>query len=265
MAQRPIFLPQNTQPFSREVNIEFQWFGGFARSQQQKCIASLHDEANAREFGPTLEISSRSPTPLGVALSAFNLKVRIGGLPEATVEAVFQCSKVFASCGPFPEFLGMSGRDIKRDPRLRGSGPLKRFQLGDEEWRLSPKTALYDWIYVRALVQNSELSSQICGYNSFSDIAFNPERSLNCQARSAALFVALTKFGNLEKCLTGQRDFLREVYGVQTGESAKTFQASLEFGNSDGETASKTPSNSTVEPRVAQPGAPRPENTVDPD
>jgi len=179
MAQRPIFLPQNTQPFSREVNIEFQWFGGFARSQQQKCIASLHDEANAREFGPTLEISSRSPTPLGVALSAFNLKVRIGGLPEATVEAVFQCSKVFASCGPFPEFLGMSGRDIKRDPRLRGSGPLKRFQLGDEEWRLSPKTALYDWIYVRALVQNSELSSQICGYNSFSDIAFNPERSLN--------------------------------------------------------------------------------------
>src|SRR5438874_585944 len=81
MAQRPIFLPQNTQPFTREVNIEFQWFAGFARSQQQKCIASLRDRANARKCGPTLEISSKSPTPLGVALSAFNLKVRIGDLP----------------------------------------------------------------------------------------------------------------------------------------------------------------------------------------
>ncbi len=233
MAQRPIFLPLNKQPFTRKVDIEFQWFAGFARSQQQKCIASLHDRANDRKLGPTLEISSKSAASLGVALSAFNLKVRIGDLPEATVEAVFQSSKVFASCGPFPEFLGTSGRDIKQDPRLRGSGPLKRFQLGDEEWPLSPKTALYDWIYVTALVQNPELSSQIVEYNSFSDIAFNPERSLNCQARSAALFVALTKFGNVEKCLAGQRDFLREVYGVQTGESAKALQQSPDFGNTD--------------------------------
>jgi hypothetical protein len=214
MAHRPVFLPQRQQPFTRDVDVEFNWFGGFARSQQQKCIASLHEQATSRNLGPILEISSRSPNPLGVALSAFNLKVQIGNLPQASVEAVFQSSKVFASCGPFPEFIRMTGRQIKQDPRLRRSGPLKCFKLDDQEWPLLPTTAFYDWIYLNALVQNADLSDQITLYKSFSDIAFNPKRSLNCQARSAALFAALDGLGDVARVLTGQGCFLRDVYGV---------------------------------------------------
>ena len=63
-----------------------------------------------------------------------------------------------------------------------------------------PKTAFYDWLYIGALLENEQLASQVLVYDAFTDIEFNPDRSLNCQARSAALFVALARQGKLEAC-----------------------------------------------------------------
>ena len=37
-------------------------------------------------------------------------------------------------------------------------------------------------------------------FDAFTDIEFNPNKSLNCQARAAALFVAMKKLGRLEAC-----------------------------------------------------------------
>ncbi|MEW6281612.1 MAG: hypothetical protein AB1758_23580 [Candidatus Eremiobacterota bacterium] len=65
------------------------------------------------------------------------------------------------------------------------------FRFFDQDVPTRPLTAFYDWLYVRALRQNPDESEQLRGYRGFTDIAFNPARSLNCQARSAALYVAL--------------------------------------------------------------------------
>ena len=46
MAKRPIFIPNiNGNQLLIEENIDFNWFSGFAISQKQKSIESLHKNA----------------------------------------------------------------------------------------------------------------------------------------------------------------------------------------------------------------------------
>ena len=79
--------------------------------------------------------------------------------------------------------------------------------MGDA-WGLEPKTAFYDWLYVKALSQHPELAADVTSYAAFSDIEFSPKKSINCQARSVALFVSLRKRGLLEHSLSSKGDFL---------------------------------------------------------
>ena len=65
---------------------------------------------------------------------------------------------------------------------------------------LIPRTAFYDWLYINALMENADLAEQVMEYDAFTDIEFNPNKSINCQARAAALFVAMKKLGRLEEC-----------------------------------------------------------------
>lgn len=57
-------------------------------------------------------------------------------------------------------------------------------------------------IYINALIQNSDLAEQLMQYRAFTDIAFNPAKSFNCQARSAALFVSLTGTNQLRDSMS---------------------------------------------------------------
>ncbi len=59
MAERPVFKPTlKSDDFVETINIEFQWFAGFAVSQKQKSIRSLHEEAMAtHKVNKNLEIS----------------------------------------------------------------------------------------------------------------------------------------------------------------------------------------------------------------
>lgn len=53
-------------------------------------------------------------------------------------------------------------------------------------------------------------------FEGFSDIAFNPEKSLNCQARSAALYVALHQRGVLAQTLATPEAFLQALLDADT-------------------------------------------------
>ena len=55
----------------------------------------------------------------------------------------------------------------------------------------------------------AKLAAAVETYDAFTDIEFNPERSLNCQARSAALYRSLVHAGKLEEALSSQEAFLR--------------------------------------------------------
>lgn len=198
MAKRPIFLPTpHEYPFVSELSIEFTWHAGFAKSQAQKCIKSLHTAAAAMGIEPVLEISSKSAEPLGVELSAFNLMFHTK-CQSMSVESAFQGSKVFQNDGPFQDLYKVSSRQAKTDQRLKNSGSIIGFRFYEKGFPTKPLTAFYDWLYISALIQNQTLADELEQYQAFTDIAFNPKRSWNCQARSAALFVSLRQMDVLE-------------------------------------------------------------------
>lgn len=104
---------------------------------------------------------------------------------------------------------GKKINEIKRDERLKTSGELIGFNYNDVTWELEPKTLFYDWIYINSLNRNKNLSIQILDYDAFTDIEFNQEKSINCQARSAAIFVSLKKNGKLEEVLNDKKEFIK--------------------------------------------------------
>jgi hypothetical protein len=225
MAKRPIFLPGiNTAELVKEIHVDFDWHSGFSAVQKEKSIQSLHYSAKKAGVSSVLEISTKSPLPLGKELSAFNLKYKQGD-SVMVVEAAFQGSKVFQYGGPFTDMYTFSGHDVKRDTRLKNSGDLLGFDLFGDKWALEPKTAFYDWIYINAVYQNNALASQLPEFDGFSDIEFNPEKSFNCQARSAALYVSLRRLNLLEDALHDKKSYLKIVSSATNEEPPR--QSSL--------------------------------------
>lgn len=210
MAARPVFLP-SAKParLVEEVSVEFLWHKGMAPSQKKKNVAELHQAAAKRGLTPLLEVSSKSEEKLGNRLSAFNLKVELDEGGSVPLENAFQASKVFQNAGPFTELLWVEPRTAKRDDRLTSSGPLVGFKFQSQEFPLIPKTAFYDWLYIRALYPHREFLARLHDYKGFTDIEFNPAKSINCQARSCATFVSLNRLDILRQCAQSSSYFMR--------------------------------------------------------
>jgi len=215
MAQRPIFIPQaRGDAFVLTESIEFKWIAGMAVSQKQKSINSLHEAAYKRDgIQRILEISSKSREELGVKLSAFNLIISPLELDDSmSVECAFQGSKIFEHGGPYTDMFYKNPRDAKRDERLQTSGRLTAFKFFNEKWPLNPQTVFYDWLYISALQsQHVFVLKNLFEYDAFTDIEFNPKKSINCQAYSVALYVALHKRGLLKEALSSRDNFIECV------------------------------------------------------
>ena len=119
---------------------------------------------------------------------------------DDTLENIFQSAKVFANGGPYLDLLHVPPKAVKRDERLYNSGDLKAFRYQNEDFPLIPKTVFYDFIYIAA-VKNSFTADEIkeiSGYDYFTDIEFNPAKSINTQARAAAMIrLLLDEYGEL--------------------------------------------------------------------
>lgn len=216
MAERPIFTPSINGPsLVWTHSVEFKWFPGMSIKQVQKSVVSLHEAALRQlRVDKVLEISTKSLDPVGVKLSAFNLMIN-SSKRCYSVECAFQASKVFEHGGPYLDLLEVSSKEAKLDPRLKSSGHLKGFEFYKISWPLEPRTAFYDWLYINALHKHPDLSSEVLKYRAFSDIVFNPERSINCQAHSAALYVALHERGMLQSEVLKDRDaYLSAIKGL---------------------------------------------------
>lgn len=212
MATRPIFIAEaNGNALVRAKSLNFTWHAGMAKSRKQLSMRSLHEVARAlHPQSRILEVSRMSDDALGEQLSAFNLTFKPSGKGrEVSVESAFQASKVFERAGPFIDLLEATPVDAKRDPRLQESGRLIGFQFFGEDWPNDPPTAFYDWIYINALHRRPQMAAAVLGYDIFTDIAFNPEKSINCQASAVALYVALVRRKQLQAVLDSRMEFLR--------------------------------------------------------
>ena len=194
MAKRPVFIPEKDTLGVKTLEIEFQWYPGMSVKQKQRSIGDLHKKVGEKGYERILEISSKSLENLGVELSAFNLKTTsLKNKVEFTVETAFQSSKIFERGGPYRDLIGKSSREAKKDVRIRNSGNLIGFRFFGVDFPTVPLTFFYDWLYINVLIKNDLLCNKIVEYEAFTDIEFNPEKSINCQAFSAALFVSMFK------------------------------------------------------------------------
>lgn len=217
MAKRPVFVVNNNmENFFDTVNVEFDWYSGFSVSQKQKSINSLHSNFIAEyKDKKILEISSKSMNSLGVQLSAFNLKIKCENGKIYTVESLFQSSKVFKDGTNNKDLIEKNSLEAKQEAKLRNKKELKYFECFGYKWELEPKTMFYDWLYINAVYQNKKLLNELVKYDSFTDIEFNPAKSFNCQAKSAAMLVSLYNNNMLEYSLTSVENYKRIISGKE--------------------------------------------------
>ncbi|ECA7916645.1 hypothetical protein EQG29_02715 [Salmonella enterica subsp. enterica serovar Chichester] len=234
MAQRPVYIPTGeNRLYVKTESVDFTWFAGMSVKQKQKSVDSLHEAAkNALpNICNILEISSKSREALGIALSAFNLSfTTLKHQRTLTIECAFQGSKVFQKGGPYTDMFEMTSHEAKKDARLLTSGRLIGFKFFGMEWELEPLTAFYDWLYISALKKRTELAERIVEYDAFTDIEFNPERSINCQAYSAALYVSLFRLGILNEAISSKESFLETIKSVPVSNTRQNEVTQSGFG-----------------------------------
>lgn len=228
MAKRPVFMIADSVPFCIEIDTEFTFYSGFSETQKKKSVHSLQeaflkDHPNRK----VLEISSKSENPLGVQLSAFNLTIQTKSNKNYSVEVAFQSSKVFQNGGPYRDILEMTSKEAKKDIRLKSSGRLMHFDFFGRKFELNPVTYFYNWLYINTLNTHLDLANELLTFDAFTDIVFNPEKSINCQARAAAVYVSLMRIGLLDEALQSKENFLNIVYGKNINTNNFTEQLNL--------------------------------------
>lgn len=212
MAERPIFvsMPDSTE-LVKEIFFQIHWHSGFARVQKEKNIQELHAAAALDGYRNLLEISTKSTSERGRHLSAFHMTAETKQYGTIKLELAFQGSKVFERGGPFTDLYRKGEKEIgeaKRDPRLQESGALTGFRFEGFDFPLEPKTAFYDWLYISFLKNFWDWAPKLYAYGGFTDIEFNPHRSINCQARSCALFLSLMRRNLLIKAVESPQAFI---------------------------------------------------------
>ncbi len=212
MAKRPVFLPitpiEAEKPGVKEIEVEFEWHAGMSIQQKQRSVISLHrsflEKYPSRQI---LEASRASSNSLGAELSAFNLY----GRDKVCVESYYQVGKVFeGDIGPFDYLLQESTSDLRKKVQELGlNKKIKGFMYKGEAWPIQPKRLFYDWLYCKALQSNDRIIKQLQSFNAFTDIAFNPLKSVNCQAYAVALFRSFQEFDLVDEALESRENFKR--------------------------------------------------------
>lgn len=209
MANRIVFETKLSKPYFKKIFIDASFPKGWLY-KPELAIKEVNDMYKIKTDVTVdpFEVSSAADNELGVKLSAFNLKNKDG----KTVECIFQSSKKFENGGPYLDLLDVSSNVAKKDKRLRTSGNLVAFVLNGKEYPLIPRTAFYDFVYISALLENKDLCENLDNYNAFSDIWFNPDKSLNCQAEAMALYRGLKQANKLDKAMASFDEFVNEVF-----------------------------------------------------
>jgi len=195
MTSRPIFFIDELSDFVKTVSVPFVWFPGFSESQKRKSINSLH--ASAKKVKPNfhiLEVSSKSENKVGISLSAFNLKYKKRNGMVIPLESAFQGSKIFEEIGQVSQLYNLDPRSAKSEARnCHNKFKLIGFKLDEIVYPMYPKTIFYDWLYIQSVLTSIADFSVFNDYNAFSDIEFNPVKSINCQAFSLALITLMLR------------------------------------------------------------------------
>ncbi|QDH13284.1 hypothetical protein E3E12_02650 [Formicincola oecophyllae] len=204
----------------RPVVLSFEWQGWQSPEEKRANVAALHKVAREQGIERILEISTKSPDPLGAVLSPFNLRCWVEsamGLLETSFESLWNGSKLYEGkgpfgTGPFPELYQMAPWESLKDQR--NSARVNGLPCGVEvEGRRYPVVAGYDYLYclvaAPALTGPQWRALESC--QGFTEITLAPEASLTCQAGTVALMLALHRRGLLSTALESFERFVTVV------------------------------------------------------
>lgn len=193
-------------------SIEFKWEPGISIAQKRRSCAHLHSALNyVYDLYPALDISSASLDPLGVALSAFNLKWR-----GVSVECWYQGSKVYSIAGTQHHLYKVDSLTAKKSMKKDNNGLLIGFNLEGVEYPMSPRTVFYDYIYLQGLME-FENRDAILDYEVFTDVQATVDIDA-CQARTVCIYKLLHMQGKLDiikdfdKFLEWHKEFVEDMY-----------------------------------------------------
>lgn len=200
MEYKPVFMPRvGSDNLVKTDMVRIERHVGFATRQKKKTLNDLHRVIKKKYgFKNVLELSTKSGNKLSFPLSPYSLQITNDNGQKSSVENAFQASKVFEQGGPYLDLLTEKPRQARKDERLISSGELTGYDYFGMEWGVEPLTTFYDWLYINALKQHPELHEEVIQYQAFTDISFNPKKSVHCAAYSLAMFVALHKRDLLE-------------------------------------------------------------------
>ena len=195
MESKPVFMPRvGSDNLVKTDMVRIERHVGFATRQKKKTLNDLHRVIKKKYgFKNVLELSTKSGNKLSFPLSPYSLQITNDDGQKYSVENAFQTSKVFEQGGPYLDLLTEKPRQARKDDRLISSGELTGYDYFGMEWGVEPLTTFYDWLYINALKQHPELHEEVIQYQAFTDISFNPKKSVHCAAYSLAMFVALHK------------------------------------------------------------------------
>ncbi|WP_296203769.1 DarT1-associated NADAR antitoxin family protein [Psychrobacter sp. UBA3962] len=195
MEYKPVFMPRvGSDNLVKTDMVRIERHVGFATRQKKKTLNDLHRVIKKKYgFKNVLELSTKSGNKLSFPLSPYSLQITNDNGQKSSVENAFQASKVFEQGGPYLDLLTEKPRQARKDERLISSGELTGYDYFGMEWGVEPLTTFYDWLYINALKQHPELHEEVVQYQAFTDISFNPKKSVHCAAYSLAMFVALHK------------------------------------------------------------------------
>lgn len=160
--------------------IEFKWEQGQSTAQKTRSCNNLHAAIKAYTGMVSLDISTASPSPIGVSLSAFNLK------PDGrSVETLYQGSKVYSDGYIAHDLYDADSRTAKKLSQ-ENHGRISGFNYFGTEYPTEPDSIFYDYIYLKALLANYG-NSMVTTATCFTDIQQNME-ALACQARSFCIY-----------------------------------------------------------------------------
>ena len=212
MATKMCFAVGTGKAFEERI-VEFEYIKGMAFSQKQKNVLSFHKSISEQFPGSRIiEISTKSQTPIGVKLSAFNLK--LDGFP---LECVFQSSKVFEGGVQYKNLLYEDPKSAKQFIRDNVFLPLANFNYNGKMFEIYPRTMFYDYIYISALLQSNIDTMEIARYDIFTDIEFNEKKQYNCQARACAIYAYMLRNRSVEYYMSSKERF-KELHSTEVGE-----------------------------------------------
>lgn len=188
MANRPIYISTGNihNPYT-EDHINFEWTPGYSYKQKEKRRESLKKEIEKKyDIDKWLEVSTISDKDIGKKLSALNLKLTLTDNKKYSVESIYQVSKVYEN------------------------NQIVKFKFRNKEFENTPYGMYYDYLYMIALYQNKEYHNLINNYYLFTDLFFNPNKSINTQARAIAIFKTLYDSNYLD--ILENTDSFKEYY-----------------------------------------------------